>query len=46
MEAILGDLRRHESWILLALALVGVAVWLKHVRRRAARASGAPVNGG
>ena len=46
MEAILGDLRRHESWLLLALAIVGVAIWLKHVRRRAARPSGTPENGG
>jgi membrane protein DedA with SNARE-associated domain len=29
MESILGDLKRHEAWLLAALAVVGVVVWLR-----------------
>ena len=33
MEIMLGDLRRHEAWLLAALALAGIAVWWFHPRR-------------
>lgn len=42
--ALLGDLRRHETWILAALALCGAAFWIwHHVRwRRACALAGSP----
>jgi membrane protein DedA with SNARE-associated domain len=46
MEVILGDLRRHEGWLLLALATAGIALWFLRALRGRHRPSGAPVNGG
>ncbi len=40
METILGDLRRHEAWLLAALALAGIAVWRFGVNRLGASGSG------
>jgi membrane protein DedA with SNARE-associated domain len=37
MEAILGDLRRHEAWLIAALAIAGIGVWLLRARRPPAR---------
>jgi len=34
LETLLGDLRRHEAWILAALAAAGAALWALHVVRR------------
>lgn len=36
MEAILGDVRRYEVWLLGALATAGAALWLIHRRRGSA----------
>ena len=40
LEAILGDLRRHEAWILGALAAVGVVLWWLRAHRRGPAAGG------
>ena len=33
----LGDLRRHEAWLLAALAIAGIGIWRFHPRRPAVR---------
>lgn len=45
METLLGDLRRYEAWLLLALASVGVAAW-RFRARRAARQEDSSANRG
>jgi len=45
MEAVLGDLRRHEAWLLGGIALVGTTVWLLHRRRRGAAAASTAESG-
>ncbi len=37
METILGDLRRHESWLVAVLAIAGIGIGLLHARRSRAR---------
>ena len=46
METVLGDLRRHEAWLVGVLALAGIALWLLRSRRRGAARADAPESRG
>ena len=45
MEAVLGDLRRHEGWLLAALAIIGVAIWRSYGRDRGGKSARTTADG-